>query len=171
MTSHTKIDDTICRAIRADDLREFYATYTAIRGAREFIGRADFTPFDFKRYLSNLFLIDVVRQAGRDIVFRYRLTGTLLDSRAGKSLQGSLIIPSETLDNVGEYESYVACVQHKVPQYTFIRASFGKSGYGAIERLILPLSDDGKDVHQILGYVAFDSLLDPHDKGVLVRDN
>jgi hypothetical protein len=171
MTSPTKIDDPICRTIRADDLREFYATYSAIRGTREFIGRADFTPFDFKRFLPNLFLIDIVAEAGRDILFRYRLTGTLLDSRAGKSLQGTLIMPSETLENFGEYESYVACVQHKVPQYTFIRASFGKSGYGAIERLILPLSDDGRDVHQIIGYVTFESLLDPHDKGVLVRDD
>jgi hypothetical protein len=87
----SRVDATL--AFEAEELREAHAVWKAASAGRPFPTRADMQPRLMKRFLSQVALMDIVRQAGRTR-FRIRLTGTALDRTFG-GLTGSFL--DETL--------------------------------------------------------------------------
>jgi hypothetical protein len=76
----TRVDSTL--AFEAEELREAHAVWKAAAAGRPFPLRADMRPRLMKRFLSQVALMDIVREAGRTR-FRIRLTGTALERTFG----------------------------------------------------------------------------------------
>jgi len=76
----SRVDSTL--AFEAEELREAHAVWKAAAAGRPHPRRADLRPRMMKRFLSQVALMDIVRDEGR-ARFRIRLTGTALERTFG----------------------------------------------------------------------------------------
>lgn len=75
-----RVDSTL--AFEAEELREAHAVWKAAAAGRRLPLRRDMQPRMMKRFLSQVALMDIVREAGRPR-FRIRVTGTALERTFG----------------------------------------------------------------------------------------
>lgn len=126
--------------------------------------RADIDPAELKPLLPNLALVDVEEEPRR---FRFRLVGTDIVQRYGEEITG------RRLDEVGLgcelaaiAEQYDETVREQAP--TYCRHELPRPGGKRVkyERLLLPLSSDGRRIDMLLGGyypLGLDTPLTLHD--------
>jgi hypothetical protein len=137
-------------------LMRLLAYWQGKRGRRAMPSRADIDPNEIRDLLPHLLLTDVVNEQGRTR-FRYRLVGTAVQEAFGREMIGQYI--DELMS--GTYRDFIVglyqdLVERKKPIYS-------ESIYGSsdprnklwTERLMLPLSTDGKHVNMVLSAQVF----------------
>ena len=114
--------------------------------------RHDLDPvIDLRAIAQHLFLVDVERQPLR---FRFRLVGTEVVQHVGKDMTGKYL--DELVDYDAQYEKvkpdYVTTAETHRPTTRIMKFMTEDGGHFVnYERLLLPLSDDGKTVNMLFG--------------------
>lgn len=138
--------------LRSPLLQHLHAYWDDQRGDRMMPARIDIDPTDLPRLLSRLILADVLDDPLR---FRFRVVGTDLERRLGRRMTGETV----GADTPAFYRPYCTCCVEARPTHEYARYDFGPDEKpGEFERLLLPLSDDGDRVSQILGGVVYTDL-------------
>lgn len=139
--------------VRSPLLREIHAYWEEKRGTRSLPAREDFDPLEFPKLLPNVILMDVLPPEGR---LKVRLVGTLVVQMFGGDYTGLYL---DQID-FGEMrqkilDEYGAAAQSADAVFTDHR--FRKLGGGLvdIERVILPLSQDGQRVTMLFALLDF----------------
>jgi len=132
--------------------RRMFDYWRAQAGDRAMPARCDLDPMvDLRDIAQHLFLVDVERAPPR---FFFRLVGTDVVAHVGKDMTGKY------LDELVEYDHYYEKVKSDYdatsrtgePSLNVVRfhSEDGKRWVN-YERLLLPLSDDGRSVNKLLG--------------------
>ena len=134
-------------SIREPRLRRLYGYWQERSGSRRFPARRDIDPLDVPYILPDIMLVDVLRNP---LLFRVRVHGTERVRRANYDLTGKLLdeIPDP------EYRNYalqrcMGLVETAEP--TLVNYGRDLDGrYYRYEAIWLPLSEDGKEVTQLV---------------------
>ena len=131
---------------------ELYRYWDACRGTRLMPRRADIDPVDMRAWLARMTLIDV---DAAEQHFRYRLVGTEIVALRGFDPTGRRVEAAWPQDDaqlvqaayrhVTEQKAAIFC--HAAERWHFERDP-------VVGVMLLPLSNDGETVDQILGYVG-----------------
>ncbi|WP_179188587.1 PAS domain-containing protein [Kiloniella majae] len=116
-------------------------------------GRQHLDPIDIPSLLPNVWLVDVVKDPVR---FRFRLFGTAHYGAMDRDCTGMWIdeaFPSFLGSEV--YSDYINLIENGVPSYRKGPASFHIPNYKTIERIMLPLAENGTDVNMILALTVY----------------
>lgn len=144
------------------DLRDaglicFYEYWASLRGNRPMPARTDVDPLQVpRRYLPNLMLIDVLHDPRR---YRYRLVGTNVVGATGADRTGRFFdeVPFFRAHPavIQQYETVVETHQplHSLEPFTNLITG---SAY-EVDRLLLPLSNDGRLVDTVLVLFQFNT--------------
>jgi hypothetical protein len=144
--------------LRTPLLRELADYWVGRRGTRSMPARADIDPVDLPQHLPNLILAEVQTDPLR---FHFRVVGTALEAQLGQIYTGATI---------GEesgrfFRAYARCVDRARPTREYMRYDFGDDAEtGEFERLLLPLSENDRDVHMILGEAVYKNLHTRQDR-------
>lgn len=134
--------------IQHEALKQLYAYWLAKKGARLAPSRGDIQPAEMKPFLRHVFLLDVIGSPPR---FKFRLAGTEVVNRYGEEITGRFLdnidLDDVTSDIVHEYEKTVRDARPVYGRWRYIKHS-GK--YLNYERLILPLSSNGRTIDMLL---------------------
>lgn len=116
--------------------------------------RAQIDPISIPTLLANIFLLDVLESPLR---FRYRLVGSKLVAAGGRELTGMLMEDAHpNLFVAQSYPDYPACVRaHRIGRRLGSPVFDWDRRHVRIERLLLPLATDGRNVDMILGLSVF----------------
>jgi hypothetical protein len=140
--------------LRSRALRGAFSYWRAKCGERTMPSRCDLDPSEMLGWLSHTLLVDVVYGGpeGTAQDFRFRLVGTDVVERYGKEFTGrclsSLDLDGKTPEILDEYRRTVVRGR---PQYyidEFVQHSGRPMHY---ERLLMPLSDDGRTINMLFG--------------------
>ncbi len=139
--------------LRSPELHNALRYWRAKCQGRIMPSRRDIEPSEMVPWLSRTLLADVIYDA-RAVPsdFRFRLVGTDVVDRYGRDFTGhalsSLDLDGKSYEIMGEYR---LTVDSGEPQYfidEFVQHSGRPMHY---ERLLMPLSDDGRQVNMLLG--------------------
>ena len=134
--------------IRDQRLLGLFQFWRAKLNGRRIPASGDFDHADLARWADNLMLIDV---PGEIADFRIRWLGDTLAAMFGTSRVGTGI---EAMTSVGERNSvlpqYRIVVDTGVPAYYATEVELSRRGVVAQQKLILPLSSNGKKVDAVL---------------------
>jgi hypothetical protein len=91
------------------------------------------------------------------LALRFLSVGTELTTRLGRPLNGASIGSAhEDQDILGELEiTYRRCARLQAPIYQSARFDFGDGAPLHLERLVLPVSDDGETLTHLVGIAVF----------------
>ena len=124
------------------------------RSGRDMPRRRDIEPMELRPVLPHLQITEVIDGGSR---FRYRLVGTAIVEAFGAEFTGKCV--DELVS--GERDSFVHACYRAV--CTARRPAFARSKYMTTKnvdltanRVLMPLSEDGERVHQILGALTFE---------------
>ncbi|MBO6562919.1 MAG: PAS domain-containing protein [Nisaea sp.] len=149
--------------VRSPLVREAYMLWDDKRGARPMPARADFDPVEMPRLLASMILVDVEQPETR---LKVRLAGTKIVDMFGSDYTG-MYMDEIDFGDVREkvLGEYLLCATEKRP--LFSDHSFRKINdyYHSIERVLLPLSNDGKTVNMLMAVLDFERMREPvpHD--------
>jgi len=133
-------------------LRRLYAYWDERRQGREFPGRRDLDPLDFRYALGHVLLLDVLADPLR---FRFRLHGSLLTTRAGYDMTGRMV---DELPNPANRKLLIercrALVHARQPLAVIDERILGRRRFG-YEAVWLPLSGDGRTIDMLLGGLVY----------------
>jgi hypothetical protein len=117
-------------------------------------GRQHIKPLELNGLLPHVWLCDVRRDPLR---FRYRILGTAITMAMGKDVTGYWLDDvHESFVSSKAYADFAAAVQAKAPSLYRGRPQFHlHKDYVAIERLLLPLAENGEDVDMLLGLTVY----------------
>jgi hypothetical protein len=141
--------ETPASAISDDRIRDAYAYWRRIAGARALPRRRDLDPLDIPKLLPHVMLVEV-HGPGR---YRYRLIGTAIAQEQGTNATGKFV--HEAIANA-DYRAltvglYDTCVAERRALYS--ESLFMAPAGGAIERhtkvAFMPLSDDAGTIIQV----------------------
>lgn len=135
---------------------ELYAYWRSIRPAADLLpGRRHFSPTDIPRLLSWIWLVDVERAPLR---FKYRLVGTVHVEAAHSDPTGSWydeVHPRFVTSTA--YPQFAAAAEHaQLAFYHGPPVYVIDAKYKTIERLILPMAQNGRDVDMLLAITVLD---------------
>jgi hypothetical protein len=141
---------------RADPvLRAVLAYWEEKRRDRPMPRRGDIDPIELRAVLSHLQITEVIDGGSR---FRYRLVGTAIVEAFGAEFTGRYV--DELIS--GERDTFVHACYRAVCASR--RPAFVRSKYATTKnidltanRMLVPLSEDGTGVNQILGALTFES--------------
>lgn len=133
-------------------LTELVAYWESKRHGAALPTRSAIEPTEIPRLLSKVFLVEVL-DGGED--FRYRLAGTEVDSLHGQSLSGKRVgdISSPEVASLVRRQ-YQEAVAAAAPSCHAIRVLAEDGKYWSYERVLLPLTTDGRTISLLLGGVA-----------------
>ncbi len=140
---------------RADPvLRATLDYWRTKRGVRRMPQRRDIEPAELRQVLAHLQITEVIN-AGRR--FRYRLVGTAIVQAFGGEFTGKYV--DELVS--GERDSFVHACYRAVcaaRRPAFVRSKYitTRNVDLTANRVLLPLSENGEGVHQILGALTFE---------------
>ncbi len=139
--------------LRAPGLRELADYWLARRGEADMPRRSDIDPVDLKSHLPRLILADVWY---RPLRFHFRVVGSELEHQLGYRYTGTTID-----DSAGAFfKPYQVCAEQVRPTREYVRYDFDDGGpIGEFERLLLPLSEDGKTVTMVFGEAIYTRLM------------
>jgi hypothetical protein len=131
------------------ELRELYAYWEHKRGARFAPSRADIRPEEIRCLLPHLLLLDLVGEPTR---FRYRLVGTGVTALYGREVTGIFVDEVDHSDLQWLLEADCITVTTEQRPVLTLWDRTGKDGRSiSHERLLLPLSKDGRTVDMLMG--------------------
>lgn len=140
-------------AIASPRLRTLYAYWNELRAGRAMPARADIDPVDIPRLLPNLLLLDVEPDTGR---LKVRVAGTSVVEMYGSDYTGCYLDEIEFGDRrAAVLYDYATCLQTRqlyVSEHSFWT---GRDITYRVERVILPLSDDGETVTHLIAGLEF----------------
>jgi hypothetical protein len=128
-----------------------YAYWLAKRGARPFPSRADIQPTEIPKLLPYITLVDVIHEEPVD--YRFRIEGDTVERVIGYRRMGRRL--SELTSTLGPaydsaYRHFDDARKSAAPlAYRSQITGLGR-GFFEVEKLIVPLSEDGKRVDQLL---------------------
>lgn len=131
------------------ELRELCAYWERKRGARFAPSRPDIQPEEIRRLLPYLLLLDLIGEPTR---FRYRLVGTGVTALYGREVTGAFVDEVDHSDLQWMLEA--DCITVATEQRPVFRLwdRIGKDDRSiSHERLLLPLSKDGRSVDMLMG--------------------
>ena len=132
------------------DVLAFHVYWESKCCGREMPSRADLDPFEMKRFLPGIMLIDVVADARRYV---YRLIGTREVSIRGNDPTGKSIFEGffgPSLDAAMSLTDQVVTTRSPLFLHRTFTAPDGRPGDE--EFVMAPLSDDGRTVNMIVAY-------------------
>jgi hypothetical protein len=130
---------------------DLYRYWEARRGLRRMPRRADIDPVDMRAWLARMTLIDVDSATQR---FRYRLVGTEVVTLRGFDATGRSVEaawPREDAEMV--QAAYRHVVEQKAAIFCHPIDRRHRERDPIVGVMLLPLSNDGEEVDQILGYL------------------
>ena len=139
------------------DLVRFYDYWDALRGARPMPSRRDIDPLQIPAgYLPDIMLIEVSHEPRR---YRYRLVGTHVVTASGEDRTG------RSFEEVSFFKTNTAVMQHfeqvvSTAEPLFSLEPFTNFITGRkydVDRIMLPLSSDGRLVDMVLVLFLFKS--------------
>ena len=135
--------------VRNGPLRHLLIWWVEKRGERLMPAICDIDPLEIRSSLAQVWLCDYLPECGR---LRYRLAGEEINDFWGYNLAGKFldeVIPAERRASVTQK----SCMVVDLPAITHdrTRLSLTEDFVRTGERLILPLSDDGRTVNALLG--------------------
>jgi len=136
-------------------LPELLAYWNNKRQGRAMPSRADIDPFDLKKHLGNLVLIDVEHSA-TDFRLRYRLVGSNITARMGRDVTNKYydeVYDSDVVESANA--SFCWIFENRAPLRICGRAPTPDKAMYRYEILNLPLSNDGRSVNMVLGEMIF----------------
>jgi hypothetical protein len=134
-------------------LRALHVYWLSLWRGDLFPARQRLDPLAIPQLLDSLFLIDIERQPLR---FRYRLMGTKLVAFRGRELKGLYMEEAHPeFETSPVKQHYVILAETGEPRWRKGLAQFDWGGRPSIERLLLPLADDGRTPDCILGMSVF----------------
>lgn len=139
-----------------DRLRALHRYWLSIRPTEGTLpGRKHFDPLDVPKLLPWLWLIDVQRAPLR---FRYRLIGTVHVDTEGRNRTGQWLDEAHPhFRNSLAHGQFVAAVERReVAFYRGPPTYVVRKDYLSIERLVMPLAADGRDVDMLLAITILD---------------
>ena len=112
--------------------------------------RADIDPFELKRFLPGIILIDVVDDERRYV---YRLVGTREVAMRGKDPTGKSMVQGYFASSLEEALAIPdRVVATRAPLFLHRAFTAPDGRIGDEDLVMLPLSEDGERVNMILGY-------------------
>lgn len=146
MSFETHLDDPL--------LREIYGYWQGKRGTRRMPARRDIDPVEVPRLLPHLLISAVIDGGER---FRYRLAGTAIARAFGRDPTGKAIdevIDGGNYDHITELHRTVC--RERAALFAESAAALRRRDKNLFaKRVLLPLSDDGAEVNQILSLMTF----------------
>jgi hypothetical protein len=135
---------------RYPDLALALDYWSTKRGSRLAPSRSDIDPTEITAILPRILLADVTREAGGEIAFRYRLSGTGIGQVHGLELTGKspLDLPPPQYGRLIE-SHYRQAVEQRRPLVHLIALQTDKKAR-SYARIVLPLSDDGETVNMLM---------------------
>lgn len=143
-----------------EPLRKLLAYWLAKKGDRPAPQRADIDPAEIKSLLPHLGIVDVERADvdGRPLRFRYRLAGTEIAKAYGFDLTGryldELDLNNHQQDITAEYARAAETGEPSCSVFEYTRNDGRHISY---ERLVLPMSSDGRIIDMLIGGCVFDN--------------
>lgn len=128
---------------------ELYAYWDDKRAGRWAPARKDIDPVEIPHLLPNMFIYEVTRDP---LDYRMVLFGTSLAILFGADLTNRTfdeIFSGPSAANIRR--DYDQVVESREPLVTFHSAQWIDRDFVSYQRLVLPLSDDGKDVTKLIG--------------------
>lgn len=144
-------------ALGDPDLIQFYDYWASLRGDRPMPSRKDVDPLRIApNHLPNLMLIDVFHEPRR---FKYRLVGTNVVEASGKNRTGRYFDDVKFFQiNPTVMNHYNRVVETGQPLYSLEPFTNLRTGSNYdVERLLLPLSNDGQRVDMLIVFFKFKS--------------
>ncbi len=137
-----------------EQLRLLLAYWLAKKGDRPAPTRAEIDPAEIKSLLPHVGLVDVEPSPLR---FRFRLAGTEIIKGYGEELTGRYLDEVD-LDNhereiIGDY---TRAAESGEPSCSMLDYKRKDGHYIRYERMVLPLSSDGKKIDMLIGGCVFD---------------
>jgi len=115
--------------------------------------RADFDPARVRQILSWVWMVSAHSQPTR---FKFRLLGTDSVQAMGRDVTGVWIDEAyPKFENSIGYQDYIDVISGKGPSYRKGEAHYHIASYKNIERIMLPMSENGKDV-DIIAITVYD---------------
>jgi len=131
-------------------VRALHDYWAAKRGERPMPRRADLDPIEIPTLLPNVFLIDVKGEAPQHLV--YRVFGTALVDLFGFDFTRQEVGKGTLPEHLPEVrERYGRVIRERRPFYHRTRLRDRLNDFTDVDRIILPLSQDGLRVHQMIG--------------------
>jgi hypothetical protein len=135
-------------------LRALLGYWLKKKGERRAPTRADIDPSEIVPLLPHVGLVDVVRDPLR---FRFRLVGTAIAAGYGRDITGSFLdevdLDRHEQEIIAEYARVIETWEPACARWEYVRRD---GRYVAYERMVLPLSSDGKTVDMLFGGCVFD---------------
>lgn len=139
--------------IRNQQLRDLYTYWQTMRGDSRIPPRSAFDPIRVPRLLPSLILLDVEPDTGRLIV---RLLGTRVATVYGRDYTGQYLDEVYFGSNARSVlDDYGTCAREGIPVLGERNFRNVRDVVYRMERLILPLSDDGKEVNKLISGLHF----------------
>ena len=139
--------------IRNQQLRDLYTYWQTMRGDSRIPPRSAFDPIRVPRLLPSLILLDVEPDTRRLIV---RLLGTRVATVYGRDYTGQYLDEVYFGSNARSVlDDYGTCAREGIPVLGERNFRNVRDVVYRMERLILPLSDDGKEVNKLISGLHF----------------
>lgn len=134
--------------LNAQTLRDFYDDWVSLREADQAVPRLE--AFNRQRFAAT----------GGLTLAEVQPNGQMHFVEIGRALTERLGAPMEEQDLQSEdamsiREAYYRCARGTMPSYENLRFRFGEGQVTTFERLLVPLSQDGKSVTHVAGLVVF----------------
>lgn len=141
----------VTEAAKNPRLVELRLYWTGKRGDREMPARQDIDPADFKSLLPSVLLVDISYSPLR---FRYRVFGTALVELYRREMTGKFVdaITSTGLRAVAS-AAYEEIVSSRAPVFNSLEFVVDDRRL-RYDRVLMPLSNDGKTVSMVLGAIV-----------------
>jgi len=137
--------------IKSAKVRQVYEYWLSKKTSELLPGRADIEPREMKSLSDCTFLVDVLHVP---LHFKVRFFGTRLVFWAGCDLTGMVIRQPEVSAPLRPwrqiFQEYCSVVEAREPRYDEHSMEWGKE-HQRFERIIAPLSSDGKMVNMLFG--------------------
>ena len=135
--------------------------WQARKGGRIAPRRSDIDPADLVELLPNMFIFKVHGNGRAD--YQLTLLGTALVAVLGRDFTGCMFDEMYTGDSARILrEQYDHVVRSHQPYYARLDAEWMNKDFICYDRLLLPLSEDGKRVDRLLGCSFFVKKPAPH---------
>jgi hypothetical protein len=139
---------------QAVPLRKLLAYWLEKKGDRPAPIRTDIDPVEIKALLPHVGLVDIERLPLR---FRFRLAGTEIAKGYGLELTGRYLDELDLNDHQHEIlQEYIRAGESGEPSCSTLEYTRKDGRHIRYERMVLPLSSDGKSIDMLVGGCVFD---------------
>lgn len=149
--------------LRNKTIKAAFDYWNEKRADRDMPARGDIDPAEIVPLLPHVMLVDVAHDP---LDFSFRLVGTEVVHRYGREFTGRRLLDLD-LDHVKQqvFEEYSLSVERGQPEYFVDDYMMTDGRVMHFERLLMPLSDDGRQVNMLFGVqIALNG--DRHDTGI-----